>query len=308
VPKRVIAEHFTNTYCSICAANNPNLYQNLWNFPQVIHISYYPSAPYPACPINQQNTSENDARTQYYGIYGSTPKLEIQGVLVPFTSGFSNPAIYQSQLNQLTSFDMHITLQLSGTDSLLTTTTIKKTDTSSLTSLLLYGGVAEDTLTFNANNGETVHYDVFHKSIWGTTSLSITAPTNIGDSIVYLKKIAKNSTWNLQRFYAYAILQQTNKSVVQAATSAHISSTTGIGTIPSTDYLVYPNPTSDKIHLQLAEIPAHISIISATGITVYETDKNEWNTTLSLVDVPTGLYFLQIRSNSLNINTKIYKY
>jgi hypothetical protein len=174
--------------------------------------------------------------------------------------------------------------------------------------LLLYGGVAEDTLTFNANNGETVHYDVFHKSIWGTTSLSITAPANIGDSAVYLKKIAKNSTWNLPRFYAFAILQQTNKNVVQAATSAHISSTTGINVVSNTDCLVYPNPTNGNVHLQISEIPAHISIISATGITVYETDKNESNTTLSLVDFPSGLYFLQIRSNSLNINTKIYKY
>ena len=44
----------------------------------VVHVSYHPISLYPNCQFNQLNPQENDDRTKYYGVFGSTPRLVIQ--------------------------------------------------------------------------------------------------------------------------------------------------------------------------------------------------------------------------------------
>jgi hypothetical protein len=99
IPKAVIAEHFTNTWCSICASRNPGLLSNLNSFPQLIHIAYYPSSPHAGCPLTMHNPVEANARTNYYGIYGGIPQLVVGGSVV--SGVFTNPAIFSSQLSFL---------------------------------------------------------------------------------------------------------------------------------------------------------------------------------------------------------------
>ena len=82
----MLVEHFTNTYCSVCASKNHGFYANLWRYPQVWHVAYHPSSPYAACPLSMANVPENDARTNYYGVYGGTPRLVIQGAVVTSTN------------------------------------------------------------------------------------------------------------------------------------------------------------------------------------------------------------------------------
>jgi hypothetical protein len=82
VPKKVVVEHFTNTRCSVCASRNPGFYNNYKTQAGVIHLAIHPSSPYAACVLSQHNPVENDARTNYYGVYGGTPVLVIQGVVI----------------------------------------------------------------------------------------------------------------------------------------------------------------------------------------------------------------------------------
>ena len=83
VPKKVVAELFTNTRCFICGAKDPNIVKVIQFFPaDVIEIAYYPSSPYSNCFFSLQNPVENDARTNYYNTYGSTPDVFLQGVPV----------------------------------------------------------------------------------------------------------------------------------------------------------------------------------------------------------------------------------
>ncbi len=44
----------------------------------VVHVSYHPISLYSNCQFNQLNPQENDDRTKYYGVFGSTPRLVIQ--------------------------------------------------------------------------------------------------------------------------------------------------------------------------------------------------------------------------------------
>src|SRR6185436_4956285 len=83
VPKKTVVEHFTNTKCSVCAARNPGFNANLNHQANVIRLAIHPSSPYSGCLLYNQNATDNDARTNYYGVYGGTPRLVINGNVVP---------------------------------------------------------------------------------------------------------------------------------------------------------------------------------------------------------------------------------
>jgi hypothetical protein len=140
VPRTSVVEHFTNTYCSVCASRNPGFYGNLAAFPQVLHIAYYPSSPYAACPFNQMNRPENDARTRFYGIYGSTPRLVINGSEVPSGTPYTDPAIFTSGLGQTSDFSLRIVIRRSSASAGEANIIIKKVAPNALDSLTLQRG------------------------------------------------------------------------------------------------------------------------------------------------------------------------
>ncbi|OSZ78374.1 hypothetical protein CAP35_08965 [Chitinophagaceae bacterium IBVUCB1] len=262
VSQTVVAEHFTNTYCSVCASRNPGLYSNHAAFPQVLHIAYHPSSPYVACPLNQHNKSENDARANFYGVFGSTPRLLIQAKEV--TGSFTTASIFQNELGKTTAFEVSAKLTESA-GNIEVRVVVTKKDASSLTNLTLYVPLVEDTLFFAAANGESKHMDVFRKSFWGNTPLAITAPANVGDSIVSTQQITVNSAWNKGRIYAIAILQDGSKNHVQAAKSNKLPYATGIVNTSIKQLSIFPNPSSD--HIQLNGNNAYRYNLSITDMT-----------------------------------------
>ncbi|MBN8669254.1 MAG: T9SS type A sorting domain-containing protein [Chitinophagales bacterium] len=293
VTKNVIVEHFTNTYCSICASRNPGFYTNRVQFPQVIHIAYHPSAPYAACPLNQHNKQENDDRTNYYSIYGATPRLVIQGKVVASSTNYNNASIFQSELGQNSAFEIEAKLTPSGSSSITVSVKLKKVSSSSLSSLQLYAALTEDTLFFNAANGETKHYDVFRKSVWGAP-MNITAPSNIGDSIVYTQTIALNSAWIANRMNVVAMLQDANKEIVQVTKSANLKGMTGIGkTNQPTDGIIYPNPTNSVITVEVKE-PSVISVYNAIGKLMKTIKQHSLSATYNIDFLPAGVYSIRI--------------
>jgi len=305
VSKTVIAEHFTNTYCSVCAFNNPPLYNNLNNHPQVLHIAYHPSSPYAACPLSMHNVPENNARTNFYGIFGATPRLIVQGNLV--SGGFANPAIYTSVLGQTTSFSMSATLMPLGADSFVTRVVIKKEDTSSLTNLQLYGALVEDTLFFTAANGETRSYDVFRRALWGSTSLSITAPVAVGDSVVFTQQTAVNTVWLRSRMYAIVMLQDAGKEMIQAARSSNAPSTTAATLMEAgKSVTAYPNPATDRVLLKGVDtvFPIKYSLYEVTGRQIQNAVLEQKQSYIDLSALPAGIYHLMLDNG---VSTKIQK-
>jgi len=101
ISQKVIAEHFTNTKCSVCASRNPGLIQNFVSNPDVLHISIHPSSPYATCIFNQHNKTENDDRTKYYGLYGSTPRLAINGNVQASSVNFGSSTLFTSYKGKL---------------------------------------------------------------------------------------------------------------------------------------------------------------------------------------------------------------
>ncbi|MBA2610760.1 MAG: T9SS type A sorting domain-containing protein [Bacteroidetes bacterium] len=223
VPKKVVVEHFTNTKCSVCASKNPGFYSNLNSQTGVIHLAVHPSSPYAACVLSMHNPVENDGRTNYYGVYGSTPRLVIQGVVISSGANYSSASIFTPYLSQTSPASIKIYQYKFGNDSIRSRIVIKTQATHTLSNLNLFVALAEDTINYTGSNGEPVHYDVFRKSLTGTSGVSVTLPAIVGDSVVYIKSSPANVAWNFSRIFTIAILQNaTTKAVIQ---SENISAT-----------------------------------------------------------------------------------
>lgn len=218
VPRKVMIEHFTNSWCSVCASRNPGFYSNYSANRQngVLHLAIHPSSPYSGCLLNQHNVSENDGRTNYYGVYGSTPRLVIQGTVISPSVNYSSATLLTPYLSQTSPASIRIEQTKFGNDSIRATIVLKTEALHNLDSLRLFVALAEDTLFYTSPNGENEHYDVFRKSLTGINGLSVSLPANVGDSVVYTFSSTTNAAWDFSRINTFVILQETmSKAVVQ---------------------------------------------------------------------------------------------
>jgi len=297
VPKKVVVEHFTNTVCSACAANNPDLYNILNQHPEVMHIAFYPSSPYSTCLFNQQNSSENDARTNHYGIYGATPRIVIQGQEQSLNVDFADATILTNHLAQPTPISIKMSQIKYGTDSIKVEIVMKAESNNSLGNGILLSGVAEDTVFYSSPNGETEHYDVFRKSTESINGVSISIPSYIGDSIVYSKTINSDSHWEMDHIFSFALLQTNNNELIQAEylkADGSQSPSSSIVFNSSKETQFFPNPSTGIVTVivensQTATFTIYNNVGKQITVkTIYGAD------TFDLSNLPKGTYILQI--------------
>ncbi len=179
VPLQSVVEHFTNTKCGICTNRNPGFYSNLNSTSGVLHLSIHPSAPYATCALSQQNTVDNNAHTNYYGVYGSTPRLVINGDVISTSANYSASSLFTPYLGLTSSFSLKSSQTLVGTDSVRSTIVIKKAAASTTTTASLFIDLAEDTVFFNGGNGEVTHYNVLRKSPSTASGITVTLQSMI---------------------------------------------------------------------------------------------------------------------------------
>lgn len=307
VAKTVVVEHFTNSYCSACASRNPGFYSTLTTFPNVLHIAYHPSSPYPMCTINQHNKAENDDRPNFYNIFGGTPRIVIQGNVIPSSTNYGDAQLYQNEQGKMSSFSVKATIKAANNTADVTVT-IKKEDTSSLTTLTMYAAIAEDTFFFNAPNGEKHHHDVFRKSVWGAPQ-AVSNLNNVGDSVVMTQNINIHTDWVAGRTSVTALLQDGNKQIVQAARSGTLDFPVSIAmTSKGNDITIFPNPVNDVLMLKgLNSYPAKISITSTDGRIVSRQYIENKNSSIQTSTLQSGMYFLAVDGVSERTYYKFFK-
>lgn len=304
VARAIVVEHFTNTRCSVCASRNPGFYANLKEEKGALHIAYHPSSPYAACLLNRHNTSENDARTRFYGVYGATPRIVIQGMVISGNSDYDNQALFASFRNQTTPLTITTSLTDKG-DSIQVTVVVKTIAAHSFDSLAVHAAAAEQELIYQAPNGEALHHDVFRQNFWSTEGIPFSPATVVGDSVVLSKAILKRSEWNLSQLYALAMVQQPNKQVEQAARSVTIQPSTGLSVLSPDDIQVYPNPSYGYISVALKDTqPTSILITDITGTLCFQTSVTA-TTALNLSDLKAGIYFVKATNASGTYYTKM---
>ncbi|MFT4753334.1 MAG: hypothetical protein ACI85Q_000875 [Salibacteraceae bacterium] len=309
VPKKVVVEHFTNSRCSVCASRNPGFFTNYnsSNAGDMIHLAVHPSRPYSSCVFNQHNMAENDARTNYYGIFGSTPRLVINGEVISASSSYNSASLFTSYKSQTTPISLSLTQQYVGVDSIKVRVSVLVEATHSLAVQNLYVVLAEDTIFYNAPNGEDEHYDVFRNSLFGATGTAINLPSSVGDSLVFESTVAIDADWNEERMFALAILQdESTKEVTQSESLSAIGNNTisGVPLISTAgSFQVFPNPVNNLLNISLQKNETgEVKIVSITGKVVY-THIIERTVIVSTQNFENGVYFVSV-TTSVGTHTK----
>lgn len=86
--------------------------------------------------------------------------------------------------------------------------------------------------------------------------------------------------------------------------------TLGINDNVISEFQIYPNPTFDKLNIELNNRAKTISIYSITGIEVMKIEKNQINDKLIQLDVSSlskGMYFIKIKSENKTTTKKFIK-
>ncbi len=308
--KHVLLEHFTNTRCSVCASRNPAFYTLINNYPtQVHHISYHPSVPYETCVFYQANTTQNDARADYYDIQG-TPRVALNGNIVTPSVQLLPETVLTNALNQTSA----IALQVSETTGNNRTVTINVATYSALPSgnYRLYAAIAEKNVNYNAPNGETLHHDVFRQMLPNTNGISFT-PANEGQSVSLSFDYTVADTWNANETYIVAFVQNDDtKEILNSGTKFDPPTVaTSIEPNTQTQAHIYPNPTNNWVYVQ----PKNTN--ENTTIEVFDTRGSIFfslisattdNIVVNLSDKLAGIYFLRITNKQESRVYTIFKY
>lgn len=301
--RNVVVEHFTNTRCGICSNRNPGLFNNLKTSPEVFHVSYHPSSPYSSCELNKHNTSGNDDRTKFYGVYGSTPRVVVQGVSKGNGQDFTTKTLFSGEQGKMTPVDIKLTTLKKGKDSLNVRIVITNLASNSLSNMSLYAIAVEDTVFYNAPNGETEHHNVFRKVL---LNQALTLPSTVGDSIVLEAKTENNGEWNASRMYVMAFAMKDDKKIEQVASSEGDDDVDGggnnsVSTVNKEHINVFPNPASTNIviHLPVGLKLESVVITDLLGNEILtSTLVSDRLTEISIVDLPNGNYICYFTSDS----------
>lgn len=301
VPKKIIVEHFTNTKCGNCAFRNPDLYDNLDLYPDIVHLAFHPSSPYSTCALNLHNVSENDDRVIYYNEYGATPEIVVQGDVIPPSTSYTDTTIWDPYQYQTTEASISIYETKHGMDSIEVTVSVKTEASHTYGNLRLFVCLAEDTVFYTGSNGEPEHYDVFRKSLTAAEGNVVTLPAAVGDSIVFTATQPTHVDWDFDRIKAVALLQdETTKDMIQSEDNKTDPppppppSTVGIEDVVKGSFVVFPNPTSNQLSISRdSETEANVSLLNVVGQPVLHTSMKS-SVTIDVTDQPVGAYLLRV--------------
>lgn len=293
--KTVIVEHFTNTRCSICASKNPAFYQTLNSYPQVLHIAFHPSSPYSQCYFSLQNPVENDARTNYYNAFGSTPQVAVNGKLLSPTNPIITSTTLDTVLTETSPIEMHATEEWIAADSIRVRVVVKSTGSVPTGNTVLFAGLAENPINYNAPNGESVHHDVFRKALTSITGNSITLPVQ-NDSIEFEFAYKVSNDWNAHNLYTLAFIQFTDtKEILNAVKSTRNSGNpNSVQNVLWNQVHLLTNPVQDKLVFTFSDsmIGMNYRIFNLIGeqLTQGQMLTNE----VDVSSLPSGIYCFSI--------------
>jgi hypothetical protein len=310
VALRPIAEHFTNTRCSICATRNPALYTNLNDNPSVTYLSIHPSSPYPNCPLSQQNMADNDARTNFYGVYGGTPRLVINGSVIGGGASYGSPTLFNPYLDLTTPYEVDVQQLKYDNDSILTRVVVRTAAPHNLTQALLFAGLAEDTVFVDGGNGEDEHYHVLRNALTDPQGMTIELPMAVGDSAVFFFSAPANSAWDFARIFSLAILQDPDtKAVLQSnrtdTASGNIVSSVGDRKDARFDAFVQPNPAQGNVRITLTENTSFSLELYAPNGTLLHRSSQLQAADMDVAGLLDGLYFIRVNTNQNAIVKKL---
>lgn len=308
VKKYVLMEHFTNTFCSTCAASNPSFYTTIKieTNTDVHHLAIHPDIPYTQCPLYQANTTEQVKRKTFYAISG-TPRVCINGA-ANASVGSVTTASLAADVAKTSPLSVKVK-EISGTTGRTATITVKPVGDVAAAEYRLFVAIVEKKLNFAANNGESVHYDVFRKFLTSADGDAYTMPAKGVEASLNFN-YTPVAPWIADQVYVLAFIQNmTTKEVLNSGTKFDVTSATDE---PQLDNLVQvsPNPTNGIFRYAFDNLtPQYLTITNIVGQVVLSKNNGEINNNgeLNLANQPSGIYYLTIKAKEGLAVKKIVK-
>jgi hypothetical protein len=308
VKKYVLMEHFTNTYCSICAASNPSFYTTIKieTNTDIHHLAIHPDIPYLQCPLYQANTTEQVKRKAFYGVSG-TPRVSVNGA-TNASVGSVTTASLAAEVAKTSPLSVKVK-EITGTAGRTATITVKPVGDVPAAEYRLFVAIVEKKLNFAANNGESVHYDVFRKFLTSADGDAYTMPAKGVEASLNFN-YTPAAPWVADQVYVLAFIQNmTTKEVLNSGTKFDVTSATDEPKLDN-QVQVSPNPTNGSFRYAFDNLtPQYLTITNIVGQVILSKDNAEIinNGELNLANQPSGVYYLTIKAKEGLAVKKIVK-
>ena len=307
VQRYVTIEHFTNSKCSICASRNPAFYSLIDNYPGAIHhVAVHPSFPYNTCVFYLANTTENTNWVNTYSI-GSTPRVALNGTMVPLGSQLLPAATLQAALNQTSNLYLQVSEPSTGANRNVTVTA--RTEGPLSGNLRLFVAVLEKTINLTTSNGEAVHHDVFRHMLTPADGVAYT-PAPLGGETSFNFNYSVNAGWNTDEVYVLAFVRDMDtKEIVNSGTRFDpiVSSTKQASVFP---LVLTPNPTTDVVQLRLSNdnMLQSLQLYDLSGREIrVPSSPTLYGAEIDVASLKNGIYLLRITTKQGLITRKLIK-
>ena len=298
VPKYVLMEHFTNSRCGSCAANNPAFYTRVGSLfgANAHHIAIHSQVPYPACVFYQGNTTEQTARAAFYDVQG-TPSVSLNGGALQSVSNVS-VGVLQGEAAKRSPIGIQVTETLSG-NNVVATIQVKTFGAVPAGTYKLYAAQVLKRVNQTTPNNESIHYDVFRK--WMVNGGVAFTPASIGSSVSISYTYPNETVWGSNDNYLVVFVQNTaTKEVLNSGNKFDpaLSSPTNEITNLNDKILIYPNPATEEITLDLTDLNATAySILNAQGQIIDNQIVTNSVRKISLANYIKGIYWVRVQTS-----------
>ena len=306
VPRYVLVEHFTNTWCPNCASRNPALFSVIQKYPKnVHHVSFHPPIPYNGCPLYQFNKTDNQERTSFYGVVG-TPSVSLNGGSLMGGSTLVSDAQITKEIARTS--PLSVLVSETGQDNNRSATIKLKANASITGDLRLVVLLAERNLRFTASNGELDHYNVMRKYLTpaGGQKISI---TQAGEQN-FTFNFKDTAGWKPEEIYALAFVQNySNKEVINSGTRFDQATTPVLSSLQVTGIKIYPTLVDQAFYVDyFFQNPARLEIYNTRGQLVLQNQQvSGRNPEIPVEGLTPGVYLIKLVEKNKIFNARFIK-
>lgn len=300
--KYVLVEHFTNTWCPICAGRNPDFYSTIQKYPKNVHqISIHPPYPYSGCPLYQYNKTENQERSNYYNLLG-TPTVILNGGSLLGGSPLLTEDALKKEIAKTSPLSVLVTESGSGNNRVANITL--KPNGAINGDLRLVAIIVERNLKFTASNGEIDHFNVMRRFLTPVTGQKISITDASEKKYVFNWK--DSTGWKPEEAYVLAFVQNAGSNeVINSGTKFDNLATPVVESKPLAGLKVYPTVSKEYINIEMPSFGNSVwEIINVHGqIIQHGAFHNLHMASLPVIALSQGVYWIRISQSDNQVYT-----
>jgi hypothetical protein len=292
----VLIEHFTNTGCAPCAAQNPILDALIHNgnAEKVAHITYHVSWPDANDQFFLANTGESTDRTQYYEV-GSAPEVFMGGKYI------GGPGkVNQSGINGEYALPGYVKVEALAKykaetiDVEVTTTNLADF---SQRNIAFTAVITQDyELAAPTSNGETKFPNVMRKMLPDAAGEQLSMLDSAGvNAFSYSYTMPDNLVLDDVSVY-YFVQDRDSKEILMAGTVDLVNTVSDNRAMARV--AIYPNPSSDYLSISADNAIETVEIINVNGEVVMAKEASAAIIHLNVKHIAEGAYWVRVISHT----------